>query len=126
MTSQTIGVIALTSMVLGVISSGAMAHPPAVDAKVDSDRSATALETRTYVVRFADLDLSHEAGVKALYRRIRSAADSVCAPLGDARLLARQAQWRTCRDRAIADAVARIDQPMLSQHYARLVAATVE
>jgi UrcA family protein len=122
MTSQTVGVIALTSAMLGLIWTDAMAHPPTVRMQIDTSRGATDLQTRRYVVRFADLDLSSEAGVKTLYRRIRSAAESVCAPLGGARELARQAQWRACRDTAIADAVAEIDHPMLSQHYAMLTA----
>ena len=67
------------------------------------------------VVPFADLDLSREAGVKVLYQRIKAAAESVCSPLRRARSLAVEPGWRDCRNAAVANAVADVDHPLLTE-----------
>lgn len=69
---------------------------------------------RSEVVRFPDLDLSRIEGVATLYRRIAHAARDVCDPL--------ETQWhpteyQTCVDTAIADAVATLNRPLLSQYH---------
>jgi UrcA family protein len=70
----------------------------------------------TYVVRFADLDLSNIQGTTELYGRLRSAARVVCEPL-------ESRDWRTstkheaCMRTAIADAVESVDRPLLSQYH---------
>jgi UrcA family protein len=76
--------------------------------------SATALgapsldaEAPTKVVRFKDLDLATGAGAATLYERIAAAARIVCrgAPYADV---------RSCRTRAVDDAVRTIGSPLLS------------
>jgi UrcA family protein len=69
---------------------------------------------RKEVVRFPDLDLSRIEGVAKLYGRVAHAARDVCDPL--------QTQWhpaeyRTCVDKAIADAVATVNRPLLTQFH---------
>jgi UrcA family protein len=69
---------------------------------------------RKEVVRFPDLDLSRIEGVARLYGRIAHAARDVCAPL--------ESQWfpteyRTCVNKAIADAVTIVNRPLLSQYH---------
>jgi UrcA family protein len=76
--------------------------------------SATALaapstdsEVVTKVVRFKDLDLATGAGAEMLYERIAGAARVVCRG-------AAHADVRTCRARAVEDAVRTVGSPLLS------------
>ena len=68
------------------------------------------------VVHFADIDLSRSEGTTALYRRLKGAAETVCAPLDD-RDLARQMSFKACVQSAISTAVARIDVPALTAYH---------
>lgn len=67
-------------------------------------------------VGFADLDLTHPQGVAVLYDRIAGAAKAVCAPF-EGRGLKNVALFRGCVREAIAAAVTRADQPMLTAYY---------
>ncbi len=73
-------------------------------------------EPRT--VQFADLDLSKEEGAAALFLRIRRAARTVCER-HNSRELARQRRYIDCIDFAISNAVARVDEPMLTEYFAK-------
>jgi UrcA family protein len=110
-------VLATIGLVLG--SSITVAQSPSANAVADVGPNGDDQEVRRKVVRFEDLDLSHEAGVKTLYGRISAAADSVCSPFGGTRALAGQLKWRDCRDTAVASAVAQIDHPLLTEHHRR-------
>jgi UrcA family protein len=68
------------------------------------------------VVRFADLDLSRSEGATVLYRRLKGAAETVCAPLESADL-ARQARFKACVQSAISTAVATVNRPALTTYY---------
>jgi len=68
------------------------------------------------VVRFHSLDLSRIEGVTTLYGRLRNAARAVCDPLKGREMWIREEQ-RACMDKAIADAVASINRPLLSQFH---------
>jgi UrcA family protein len=78
----------------------------------------TAAETDTpqTTVKYADLDLSNPAGAVALYARIQQAARQVCSPL-DGRDLTSKMQMASCVHKAIARAVAKVDQPALFDAY---------
>ena len=69
-----------------------------------------------YVVRFSDLDVSKPEGATALYARIRHAARIVCAP-GESREMGLAAMYRACMEESIANAVAKVDRPLLSQYH---------
>ena len=71
---------------------------------------------RTYTVRFADLNVSTIDGARSLYTRLRHAAKVVCAPLETAPLFGSN-QYYTCMSKAIADAVASVNRPLLSQYH---------
>lgn len=73
----------------------------------------------TVTVKFADLDLDHEAGVIKLHARIRGAARRVCYQQASDESGVKQAD-PVCVKRAVSTAVARIDRPMLSEYFARL------
>jgi UrcA family protein len=82
---------------------------------VANDRSTTNAQL-TYTVRFADLDVSKMEGAKTLYARLRYAAKVVCKPLESAYSW-HSDQYETCMNKAIADAVARVDRPLLSEYH---------
>src|ERR1700682_5312461 len=64
-------------------------------------------------VRYSDLDISHPAGAKALYSRIRAAARDVCAlsMAGDPVL---RVAASACVDTAIDNAVRKVNAPELT------------
>ncbi|HXA36055.1 MAG TPA: UrcA family protein [Steroidobacteraceae bacterium] len=70
----------------------------------------------TYVVRFQDLDLSKIDGAMALYSRLRHAASVVCETF-ESRDMGLSAQHRACVDKAIGDAVASVNRPLVSQYH---------
>jgi UrcA family protein len=75
-------------------------------------------EVPVYHVNYADLDLSHRAGADALFARIKSAARRVCEPVAKSepyRLA--QTRGQSCIDKAIADAVAGVGSPLLTDVY---------
>ncbi len=51
-----------------------------------------------------------------MYSRIRQAANAVCESL-DSRVLGFTEKHRACVNQAIADAVASVDRPLLSQYH---------
>ncbi len=60
------------------------------------------------VVSYADLDLSSEAGVRTLDRRIRTAVVQACGPVSDYDLAGKN-QVRDCQDETLALARAQRD-----------------
>jgi UrcA family protein len=72
--------------------------------------------TKSQVVRFGDLNLSSDAGIRTLYQRIRSAAKNVCAQTNDTMVLERK-NLRLCLDKAVGDAVDKINRPALTAMY---------
>jgi len=69
---------------------------------------AQAADVAQVHVSYADLNLHTPAGVARLNRRISAAAAQVCGFSPD-RDPARQAQFDACKTRAIADAVAAVE-----------------
>ena len=68
------------------------------------------------VVNYANLDLSTAEGAKALYGRLRAAAEQVCAPL-DRADLSLAWRYRACIQTALSNAVRDVDKPLLTQYY---------
>jgi UrcA family protein len=78
---------------------------------------------RSVTVSYRDLDLSSPEGANALYRRIQAAAKEVCGHAG-ADLL-EQSLWKGCYRNAIADAVGKVNNPLLTAaHTGRPTAVT--
>lgn len=73
-------------------------------------------EPRTVTVRFADLDATSAQGAAVLYQRIKSAAKIVCQGLEPDRQLARIMLYTHCVNKAIGDAVARLDRPAVTEY----------
>jgi len=75
-------------------------------------------EPPTMTVRFNDLNLGNAPGIAALYRRIVSAAEIVCRPyLVTTGSMFPPHAYVACRDKAIADALGKIDRPELTRYY---------
>jgi UrcA family protein len=68
------------------------------------------------VVTYKDLNLNSDAGTKVLYKRIQGAADEVCGKV-DVRDLQGMSVRKACLDRAISQAVAAVNSPMLTRVY---------
>jgi UrcA family protein len=67
----------------------------------------------SYPVGYSDLDVSTMRGAKSVYLRIRFAAETLCASA---------ATWgkkdgQACVNKAVDDAVERINRPLLSQYH---------
>ena len=86
-----------------------IATTPLTGAAFAADRSD---DLPQRVVRFRDLDLTQPAGAEALFSRLRTAAREVCEPVSSVLHLDRQ-----CTNEALANAVADVDQPVLTQYY---------
>jgi UrcA family protein len=74
-------------------------------------------ETRSVVVRFADLDLNQSKDVQILYHRINLAAGFACGQreLTGSRLPL--PSWEHCVAAAVDSAVLRLDRPALSAYH---------
>jgi UrcA family protein len=67
-------------------------------------------------VTYQDLNLNSNAGIHVLYKRIQGAANKVCGEV-DARNLQGMRIKRACLNRAISQAVAAVNSPMLTRVY---------
>jgi UrcA family protein len=65
-------------------------------------------------VVYKDLNLEGNAGAQMLYKRIQGAANQVCGKVDGRDLQAVSAQ-RVCVERAVSDAVAAVNSPMLTR-----------
>jgi UrcA family protein len=84
---------------------------------------ATAAELPKVHVKYQDLNLNTPAGAEALYRRILTAADEVCAIPGT-RDLAMRGATKACAAHAMANAVAQVNNPQLTHVDQAKVAGT--
>ena len=75
---------------------------------------AQGAEAPTKTVRYQDLNLNTDAGVQVLYKRIHGAANVVCGGY-DAHDLVIARAHKACVDKAITDAVAAVNNQMLTK-----------
>ena len=87
------------------IGGTALAHEPTA--------ASTANWSVSYPVGFSDLDVSTVKGAKTLYLRIRYAAETLC----ESAATWGKKEGEACARKAIDDAVARVDVPLLTQYY---------
>jgi UrcA family protein len=87
----------------------AAAFAPAIASAAYSDSPNSVIATK--VVRFNDLKLDQSGDVAALYARIRHAAAQVCSSGPGS------ATQRDCFEKAIATAVARVNNPSLTAYH---------
>ena len=100
--------VAASFFALGCTAIGgrALAREPAA--------ASTTISSASYPVGFSDLDVSALKGAKTLYLRIRYAAATLCE---SAATWGRK-EGDACVRKAVDDAVARVDVPLLTQYYA--------
>lgn len=80
--------------------------------------------TRSETVRYGDLDLSNQQGAVTLFRRLHNAATDVCSNQAEDRY-STAPDYKRCLENAVGDAVASVDQPVLTTYaQARGVAVT--
>jgi UrcA family protein len=66
----------------------------------------------SFPVRYSDLDVSKIQGAKTLYLRIRYAAETLC----ESAATWGKKEGQACVNKAVNDAVARVDAPLLTQY----------
>jgi UrcA family protein len=98
-------------LTLATAAAFALAGLPAVHA-------ADAAGTRAVTVRYDDLNLGTDSGVRTLYARLTRAAELVCPDSHD-RDLARASIGRACQAQAVGAAVTRVQNPRLAALHAR-------
>jgi len=75
-------------------------------------------EAPSVTLQYRGTDLDTPKGVSILYRRIRSAASSVCGAYDNA-LLEEKVLWNECVDQAVAKAVATVHSETLTAYHGR-------
>ena len=73
-------------------------------------------DSQSVVVRYGDLNLNSQAGVKSLHKRIRNAEESVCSELSSS-VLSLRGTYEQCIDQAVADGVSAVANPNLSNFH---------
>jgi UrcA family protein len=86
-------------------------QPTVVEAPPASSQSMTHWSV-SYPVRYSDLDVSKMKGAKILYLRIRYAAETLC----ESAATWGKKEGEACVQKAVNDAVARVDAPLLTQY----------
>ena len=81
--------------------------------------ASTEAQVPTKTVSYGDLNLASPQGAAALYWRITRAAQEVCGPAKQAGSHFPRPGFRECVQRAIAEAVAKVDRPELSAYHAQ-------
>jgi len=111
-----VGIVALGGTAIGGTAIGANApaqQPTAADAAPERANSAAATWLATYPVRYSDLDVTKMKGAKTLYLRIRYAAEQLC----ESTATWGRKEGEACVRKAVNDAVARANVPLLSQYH---------
>jgi len=97
---------ALSFPVVAALTAFAMTSSPVYAAGPQDD-------TPTVTVRYDDLNLVNPAGTKVLYRRLRTAANTVCTTI-DQRYPEQKMKWRQCYEQSLTAAVVNVNDPGLS------------
>jgi UrcA family protein len=75
-------------------------------------------EPRTATVQFADLDTANTQGAATLYRRIKTAAASVCRDLEPGKQLVGVWAYTDCVQTAMSNAIAKVNRPAVTAYAA--------
>ena len=98
-------------VVAGFLGLGCTAIAGTAMAQEPATASATKWSV-SYPVGYSDLDVSKLKGAKILYLRIRYAAETLC----ESAATWGKKEGDACVQKAVNDAVARVDAPMLTQY----------
>jgi UrcA family protein len=107
-------VVASFFALLGCTAIGrtALAQQPTAAAAASAGGQSTAHWPVSYTVRYSDLNVSKMKGAKTLYFRIRYAAETLC----ESAATWGKKEGQACVNKAVNDAVARVDAPLLTQY----------
>ena len=92
--------IGVTALLISGLSTGLLAHAADKTTKVHAG-----VATHSVIVSFDELNPNSDAGVRAIYAKIRAAATRVCGHY-EARDLRNAQDWKRCYVQALNDAVA--------------------
>jgi UrcA family protein len=82
-------------------------------------------QSHTSIVNYGELNLDTEQGAKVLYARLRSAARNVCSSF-ETRNLIEKKYWQGCFDKAVACAVAQINNTRVTALHNQIVNQTTK
>jgi UrcA family protein len=88
----------------------------AASLSIASTASASGITARDVTVTYSAPDAGNVAGATLLLRRIEAASARVCAPVGHGDLASRSRRL-ACEQRLTADAVSRVNSPVLADVY---------
>ena len=93
--------------------------------RVQTENRPNGVVLTRVTVPYGDLDLTRAEGADALLRRVAHAASRACggAPGSGVNAMAEARNYRACTAKAVARAVAQLDDPMVRQRYAARQAA---
>jgi UrcA family protein len=94
------------------IGGTALAQQPAAAAASSASSQPVTQWSVSFPVRYSDLDVSKMQGAKTLYLRIRYAAETLC----ESAATWGKKEGEACVNKAVNDAVARVDAPLLTQY----------
>jgi UrcA family protein len=89
-----------------------------VTCSVNIAKADGAFESRSVTVQFADLDTANTQGAAALYRRLKSAAASVCRGQESSKELAQVWAYTDCVHKALSAAIVKVDRPAVTAYAA--------
>lgn len=107
---------ALTALAVAALSTAGWLGAPLVAAAAQP-----AVDAPQVTISYSPRELASEQGTRALYRRIRTAAQSVC-PGWDSRDLDLWAASRECQSQAVAQAIVQIGNARLAALHAKTTA----
>ncbi len=99
----------VASVTTALVTAVALAAPSFAAAPVEGQPGAA-----SQIVHFADLDLTTDTGVHALYGRIRSAAWQVCLKIVEPASASSEIENTKCRQTLIDAAVEQVNRPALT------------
>jgi UrcA family protein len=96
---------------------GAVLYAPFIAPVDASARPAAGERIASVAVRYDDLDLNRQAGVRAMYGRLQRAAADVCGDPLRAGSRFVSSTWRSCMTRTVDRAVLDVDRPLLTAYH---------
>ncbi len=88
---------------------------------VHGSKPSHGTEVKNEQIKYADLDLNHEAGAETLIGRFRAAATRVCGPKPTSKRNFKDWEnYDSCKDNAVKGAVSDLNHPMVQKVFDRI------
>src|SRR5262249_55150293 len=105
-----------TLMMLTAALTTALATTAPLAQAADQAADSTAPAPAKMLIHYSDLDLTRPAGAVTLYRRLQTAAETVCTRI-NGEDVNHKLMFRRCVADALSRAVTEVDQPALGAYY---------